>query len=291
MNHLVHRIVVRDAPDEKYHADDHFVLDLTHDAYAIPAIAAYADACEAEYPLLAADLRDKIAAKITAASEFITVPETTLPNGTVVPAFMVSRYLASKGPAGLPLSVPHAAPWVEINFNDAKEACERINGKLITETQALSIAWNISQQDINWTGGKVGEGKLYQGLHKGTVSSAQPGDYEPSDAEERRWHQLSTGERIYDFAGNAYTLVFDDVQGDENGLIAKPFADDSVSIQAPYPSMEKGMGWRPEAGANWSGYALVRGGYWASESSAGAFYLAYGWPDFEHSYVGFRCTQ
>jgi hypothetical protein len=33
-------------------------------------------------------------------SEFVTVPETTLPNGTVVPEFQVARYLSSKGPAG-----------------------------------------------------------------------------------------------------------------------------------------------------------------------------------------------
>jgi len=34
-----------------------FVLDLDHDASAIPAIRAYADACEAEFPKLAEDLR------------------------------------------------------------------------------------------------------------------------------------------------------------------------------------------------------------------------------------------
>jgi hypothetical protein len=36
---------------------EYFVLDRTHDKFARAALLAYADACAAEYPLLAADLR------------------------------------------------------------------------------------------------------------------------------------------------------------------------------------------------------------------------------------------
>lgn len=35
----------------------YFVLDWHHDPFAVPAARAYADACEAEYPALASDLR------------------------------------------------------------------------------------------------------------------------------------------------------------------------------------------------------------------------------------------
>jgi hypothetical protein len=35
----------------------YYVLDLSHDIYAGPALIAYADACAAEFPLLAEDLR------------------------------------------------------------------------------------------------------------------------------------------------------------------------------------------------------------------------------------------
>jgi hypothetical protein len=46
------------------HADcDYFVLDVTHDPFAIPALRAYANACESEYPLLASDLRVKCVGK------------------------------------------------------------------------------------------------------------------------------------------------------------------------------------------------------------------------------------
>ena len=224
-------------------------------------------------------------------SEFVQVPETTLPGGLVVPAFMVSRYLCTVID-GKAVSSAFETPTVEINYHDANAACEAAGGKLIRETQALALAWNIYNQDANWTGGKVGEGSLYQGLHNDTVDGAQPNDYEPEEENERRWFVLSNGERIYDAAGHLFTLVFDDVQGDEKGLIAKPFTAESPSISTcPLPSMKQGVGWTPSLPCDWSGYALVRGGYWHSGSHAGVFRLYYVWPDNEGDNIGFRCTK
>ena len=45
------------APGGKHAGCEYFVLDVTHDPHAIPALRAYADSCEADYPLLARDLR------------------------------------------------------------------------------------------------------------------------------------------------------------------------------------------------------------------------------------------
>jgi hypothetical protein len=123
----VSRVDGRDQPGEKHHGADYFVLDLTDDPHAIPALTAYAESCAADYPQLAADLQRKIATKIAAASEFVTVPETTLPNGLVVPAFRVGRYFAGRGPAGIPVSTPTATPWVDISYHEAREACAKAN--------------------------------------------------------------------------------------------------------------------------------------------------------------------
>ena len=287
----VSRVDGSDQPGGKHHGAEYFVLDLTTDKHAWPAIAAYAESCAAEYPALAADLLAKLIEHTGVLSEFVTVPETTLPDGTMVPAFQVMRYLAAQGPGGTPLSVPDAAPWVEISYHEARAAAERAGMRLLTETQALSIAWNASQQDANWSGGKVGEGSLFQGLHKGMVGAAQPGAYVSTDAEEQRWFVLSNGERLCDVAGNAYSWIFDDVQGDENGLVKGRIQADSISLRAPFVPKEKGMGWRPSGSANWSGYALIRGGYWCSEASAGAFNLYYYWPGNRYDGVGFRCTK
>jgi formylglycine-generating enzyme required for sulfatase activity len=280
----------KDAPGERHHGDEYFVLNLTTDTHAIPAIAAYADSCAEEYPILAADLRKIISEKVSASSEYVTVPAVTLPSGLVVPSFRVGKYLSSRGPSGIPLSTVDGQPWVNINYREARAACAAAGGALLTETQALAIAYDISQQDINWTGGKVGAGYIYQGLHLGNVSEAQPATFETNDAE-RRWHQLSNGERIYDFAGNAFTWVQDDVQGNEEGLTGKIAADSISLTTAPFPSMQKGMGWRPDGARDWSGFALVRGGLWSSGAVAGVFRLGSDGPVSRDDLVGFRCTQ
>lgn len=242
-----------------------------------------------------------------AQDHFITVPQVTLPSGIVVPSFVVGQYLCTPGApheSGVTCCeigdrIARAAavsadtkPWVHINYADARAACAAAGYALITELQALALAWDACQQDINWTGGAVGQGSMFQGLHADSVDCAQPGTYDPARAHERRWMQLSNGERIYDLAGNAFSWIFDDVQGDENGLIAKAFAEDSPSIMtAPYPSESHGMGWRPDAGRDWSGRALVRGGYWGSGVVAGVFRLVDVWPVSRYVVVGFRCTK
>lgn len=55
----VNRTDGSDAPGGKHHGCEYFVLDTTHDKFAAPALLAYANACESEYPELAADLRKR----------------------------------------------------------------------------------------------------------------------------------------------------------------------------------------------------------------------------------------
>lgn len=223
-------------------------------------------------------------------NQFITVPTTTLPNGTVVPSFQVGQFVCSQGEDGKAAITAEGKPWSHINYHEAKAACREIGGELITELQWLAIAHDVANQDCNWTGGKVGEGELFQGLRNGTVNDAQPGTYVSTDPDEQRWLTLSNGERICDLNGNIYQWVHDNVQGDENGIIASDFAEDSPSITTPqFPSEENGMGnyevW------DWSGRALVRGGCWFSGSDAGVFYLGGDYPGRRDDGVGFRCTK
>jgi formylglycine-generating enzyme required for sulfatase activity len=233
-----------------------------------------------------------VAAAAIAAEPFVQVPETTLPSGLVVPAFLVGRYLTSEDDDGKAAIVVDRAPWVEISFHEARAAATAAGYNLITESQALALACNIASQADNWTGGAVGEGDLYQGLREGDFDEAQAASFEPENVSKRRWFVLSNGERIYDVAGNAYTWVFDDVQGDENGIVARAFTGDSPSIStAPYPSMERGAGWQPRKTADWAGLALVRGGSFSSEDRAGVFRLDGGFPDGRNDLVGFRCTN
>ncbi len=52
----VRRTDGRSGEGEKHHGCEYFVMDLTHDRYAMSAIEQYAIACKSEYPKLAEDL-------------------------------------------------------------------------------------------------------------------------------------------------------------------------------------------------------------------------------------------
>lgn len=58
---IVHRTDGQSRFGMKHSCCDYFVLDLTHDEFAMDALNAYASACAGAYPLLAADLQDKLA--------------------------------------------------------------------------------------------------------------------------------------------------------------------------------------------------------------------------------------
>lgn len=56
----VERTDVKHLPGEKHDRCAYFVLDITHDPHAIPALSAYADSCKADFPLLARDIWIKL---------------------------------------------------------------------------------------------------------------------------------------------------------------------------------------------------------------------------------------
>lgn len=60
---IVQRTDGTSKPGGKHDGCSYFVLDLDHDLYAIPALEAYAIACEDDLPRLAGDLRDLIAGR------------------------------------------------------------------------------------------------------------------------------------------------------------------------------------------------------------------------------------
>jgi len=57
---IIDRVDGESLPGKKHHECEYFVLDLTHDKHALPAIKAYAKSCAEEYPKLARDLINRI---------------------------------------------------------------------------------------------------------------------------------------------------------------------------------------------------------------------------------------
>lgn len=112
---------------------------------------------------------------LTANQHFITLPAITLPNGIATPWFQVGQYLCGEDSGGKVSIAPMSRPGrISIPANHSGP-CVTIGGKLITELELLAIAYDISQQDINWSSGKVGDGYVFRGLHMDTVGDAQIG--------------------------------------------------------------------------------------------------------------------
>lgn len=228
-------------------------------------------------------------------SMFVTVPETVvnLKNGTsfTAPTFTIARYLTSTDESGAAVISASLKPCVDITYFDSIDAAGAAGMEVITDRQYLALATNIYGVAANWTSGVVGEGKLKQGLRKGTVDEAQAGDYVSPDPDEDRWFTLSNGERVCDAAGNAFTWVRK-TDGDARGLMTGPITDDSISLQAaPHGSVEKGIGWLLPVGWGGSGRALIRGGCWGGRDYAGVFVLSLANPGDAYGDVSFRSTK
>lgn len=230
----------------------------------------------------------------TAEPGYICVPgrNITIGNYSIdVAPFSIAEYMNCVDADGKAYVSATEKPRVKINFFDSKKACELASGGLIRGSQHLALAMDIMSVAENWSGGKAGEGVLRRGLHRGTVSGAQPGDYVSPHADENRWFLLPDGQRICDFAGHLSSWMVDDIHGNVDGLAGNIPADSPyLKIGAQF-SQAQGMGWRPDGARDWSGDALIRGGRWDSDALAGVFRLGYVWPDGCYGYVGFRSTK
>ncbi len=207
-----------------------------------------------------------------------------------VKPFSVAKFMGCVDADGKAYVSETEKPRVNINYYKSREACKAAGVGLIRGSQHLAIAMDIMSVDANWSGGKVGEGILRRGLHRGTVSGVQGETYVSPHADENRDFLLQCGGSVRDFSGNGVEWMEDDIHGAENGLTGKIPADSPYLVIGAQFTKAQGMGWRPTGPVDWSGHALIRGGYWNSEDHAGVFFLGDGWPGVDYVYVGFRST-
>jgi len=228
---------------------------------------------------------------------FTRVPTTHLPGGLVVQSFEVSTFLCCQDTASrVPRAGSHVAstPWVRVSYFVALDACQAAGWSLITERQWLAIAHDAAGQNCNWTGGKFGLGKLKQGLRKRSILSPASGMYQPDDESESRWKTLSNGQKLCDFGGNAWSWVYDDIQGGPEGVAGVVEPDSPSVTTAPCDPRADGMGIFPKAGSArlvWDDRGLIRGGGCRSGKDAGAFALYAALLNGQYSMVGFRATR
>ena len=205
----------------------------------------------------------------------------------------------------VPLSVATGVPWRRITRDSAINKCQKLNRvygipedstekfDLISNPEWQTIARNIEKQDANWTGNKVGMGRVYQGNNgvEDSLSGYRGGGPQSGILDRRARHVLSNGKSIYHFPGN----VWEWVKGGNNSPVGE---------HGQYMSEYSGSDYGPEGknyscedcgfGKGWLGYsagAVLRGGYWYDGDNAGLFAASLNdVPSRSDFGVGFRCV-
>ncbi len=148
-------------------------------------------------------------------SGFIVVPGSTT-YGTS--DFCVMKYEAKQSTSTVPISQASGLPWTTISQVDAINFSQNVAGcvgcHLISEAEWLTIAQNVMSVASNWSGGSVGSGFIYSGHNDNSPSNLLAADTNDangysgtgnsSPSNQRRTLNLTNGEVIWDFAGNAW---------------------------------------------------------------------------------------
>lgn len=240
-------------------------------------------------------------------------------------AFCIMKYEA-KMAGGLPISVPYGNPASNLSQTTAKNRCLALgaNARLPTNADWMALTLDLAATGSNWSGGGVGVGAMNRG-HSDAVppsvlaapeNSDDPcfgtgeGDCLSASFSQKRTHTLSTGEVIWDVAGNLSEWI------DWNLSTGKPtpnaeewieystpvVASDEIQISAIRPvaaiitgwsdswSSQQGLG-QYYPGVDSSGGAALRGGSWAAGERSGLFALnlVFSVED-DVVHAGFRCA-
>ena len=245
---------------------------------------------------------------------YVTVPANALYG--IVEDFCIAKY-EMKNIAGVATSQAAGTPWVSISQTTSKTTCTALGAgyHLVTNNEWMTIARNIENVPSNWSGGTVGSGALNRGHTDNSPGSALAANVSDSSAcdgtgqtcsdvvwaDQRRTHYLSTGEAIWDFAGNVWDWtdwnVVTDKASPQAAWIEINAATPTTAMpqQSFYPTNSafnatQGTG-RYYPGTNGSGGAALRGGTWPAGAEAGVFslYLLHA-PSYANASFGFRCA-
>lgn len=245
--------------------------------------------------------------------------------------------------ASTPVSVATGRPWREISRDQAISECQSLGAgfDLITNDEWQTIARNIELQSNNWEEGVVGgvstgnggtnNNRLNRGHADGTPNeplAANASDTQGCEGTgqtcsggtggdwnlEKRTHNLSNGEVIWDIGGNVWEWVKDDSTNSYGTIsyisqitaITHPNnyslsggttttarnAKDQFGPLGDYTSLSSGdYGGLGYGYLNSAAGAVLRGGSWVNNTRSGVFsaYLYFG-PSYSYNAFGFRCV-
>ena len=231
--------------------------------------------------------------------------------------FWVQKYEA-KNVGSVPTSQPSGTPWVSIAQIESKLRCEALGPgyHLLTMPEALTISRNIEATGWNWTDGSVGSGGLWQGHTDNSPANALAADVtgDPDDDHyvgtdntspsiQKRVHQLSSSDYIWDWSGNVWEWV--DMTctagaGVGHWYFIGGYIEWSDANLSDYEKVRAGpAGAYTSAqymgkyyGCAATGNAVVRVGNWSTAAQAGVFgFSASETPSYTSTGIGFRCGR
>ncbi len=230
--------------------------------------------------------------------------------GTTAP-FCVAKY-EMKNSGNQAVSQAAGLPMVKLTRTAAKSLCTAAGGSLISNPEWMTIARDIERTAANWSTGVVGAGELNQGHADNVPPTQLAASTDDADAcfgtgqvcsdkvwhSERRTFKLSSGDVIWDFAGNADEWIdwapatFASPQGELNS--ANPSADMPLASYRPAGATLTSANRIGSYIINGSSASAMRGGSSGGgykENQVGIYTLLVGWnPTVAFADQGFRCT-
>lgn len=232
--------------------------------------------------------------------------------------FCVGAFEGKKGKQNSAVIAPEDRPWVMLTRKDAIEACKKLGAgyDLISNNEWQTIGHEIEKNPLNWSSHVIGEGYLNNGH-----SDNNPSEVEPVNKSEpcltspkncliekwkqnRRYHFINHNQVIWDFAGNAWEFVKDDVPREFLKILPTDFGSfgqdsrfnilnskkvlDFFGPLLKVKTWHQGYGFIGKVG---DGPVFVRGGNVDDFFMSGIYSGGVGAPlDVTHEAVGFRCV-
>jgi len=205
---------------------------------------------------------------------------------------------------GRAVSIPSGWSMADVTFSQAKDFCQRVGAHLITNAEWMTIARNsenvVSSDEYysNWSTGTIGEGYMPEGIRGNDLADEAIEEYFPlyHDHPSRRTLILSTGERIWDFAGNVSEWVDTtcDSQYDNPGSTVTwdygDLANYELPMSGPSSTAFASHGIGGYLGCTEIGNTFIRGGSATGDAGIYNLELDHGGA-YINTLLGFRCVK
>jgi hypothetical protein len=209
------------------------------------------------------------------------VPEMECPEGMAFidqcGGFCIDKYEAHDAGGGVAGSAPGTRPWVDINWHDAKAACEAVGKRLCKDFEWMA-ACNLDGDKYFLT--EEEENETYGCHTKGSIGSDETGFRA----------NCRSAEGVFDMIGNVFEWTDAQVPSDTWGGSSEP-----VGTALGEDGSKYGGDWvYHDSSYMKEGNVFLRGGDWYNYAGGspgfGCFYLGlYGVPSDTYPSFGFRC--